>query len=122
MSELSFTLQQKAAFWFMVIEIIRRAHRARFPKRQLGSDLETCFVVGAAVVIAARGEKIRATNVGHYLEMPRESARRHLVKLVDLGLFRRKGAVFEYQPESLPKLPNRGTYFKLFADAMAKLL
>ena len=75
----------------MEIEILREIHRYRFAKRgrRFGSDVELMIVYGAAMSYYGFGTPVRALPISRYLEMPRETVRRHLGRLVALGLFER---------------------------------
>ena len=78
-------LAVRATLWRMEIEILREIHRYRFAKRgrRFGSDVELMIVYGAAMA------PVRALPISRYLEMPRETVRRHMGRLVALGLFER---------------------------------
>ena len=71
--------------------IIARIHRYRFAKRgrRFGSDVELMIVYGAAIAHYGFGTPVRALPISRYLETPRETVRRHMGRLVALGLFER---------------------------------
>src|SRR6516225_2386495 len=81
-------LAVRATLWRMEIEILREIHRYRFAKRgrRFGSDVELMIVYGAAICF---GTPVRALPISRYLEMPRETVRRYMGRLVALGLFER---------------------------------
>lgn len=81
----------RATLWRMEIEILREIHRYRFAKRgrRFGSDLELMIVYGAAMFYYGIGTPVRALPISRYLEMPRETVRRHMGRLLALGLFER---------------------------------
>jgi hypothetical protein len=70
---------------------LREIHRYRFAKRgrRFGSDVELMIVYGAAIAHYGFGTPVRALPISRYLEMPRETVRRHMGRLVALGLFER---------------------------------
>jgi hypothetical protein len=70
---------------------LREIHRYRFAKRgrRFGSDVELMIVYGAAMSHYGFGTPGRAVPISRYLEMPRETVRRHMGRLVALGLFER---------------------------------
>jgi len=70
---------------------LREIHRYRFAKRgrRFGSDVELMIVYGAAMSYYGFGTPVRALPISRYLEMPRETVRRHMGRLVALGLFER---------------------------------
>ena len=90
-------LGARAVIWRMVIEIFRRGHKVRFPRhRQLGADLETYFVFGAATVFLSQGKPVRPSTIGRYIQIPRETVRRHLVMLTRLGLLEREDHTYSF--------------------------
>ena len=84
-------LAVRAQLWRMEIEILREIHRYRFAKRgrRFGSDVELMIVYGAAILYYGFRTPVRALPISRYLEMPRETVRRHMGRLVALGLFER---------------------------------
>jgi hypothetical protein len=84
-------LTVRATLWRMEIELLREIHRYRFAKRgrRFGSDVELMIVYGAAMSYYGFGTPVRALPISRYLEMPRETVRRHMGRLVALGLFER---------------------------------
>ena len=84
-------LAVRATLWRMEIELLREIHRYRFAKRgrRFGSDVELMIVYGAAMSHYGFGTPVRALPISRYLEMPRETVRRHMGRLVALGLFER---------------------------------
>jgi hypothetical protein len=84
-------LAVRATLWRMEIEILREIHRYRFAKRgrRFGSDVELMIVYGAAMAHYGFGTPVRALPISRYLEMPRETVRRHMGRLVTLGLLER---------------------------------
>jgi hypothetical protein len=81
-------LAVRATLGRMEIEILRRY---RFAKRghRFGSDVELMIVYGAAIAHYGLGTPVRALPISRYLEMPRETVRRHMGRLVALGLLER---------------------------------
>jgi len=84
-------LAVRATLWRMEIEISREIHRYRFVKRgrRFGSDVELMIVYGAAMSYYGFRKPVRALPISRYLEMPRETVRRHMARLVALGLLER---------------------------------
>jgi hypothetical protein len=52
-------------------------------------DLGSADGYGAAMLYYGFGTPVRALPISRYLEMPRETVRRHMGRLVALGLFER---------------------------------
>ena len=115
-------LGRRSAFWFMAIEMMRRAHRVRFPKRPFGPDIPLFMAFGAAVVIRSRRKPLRAASLARYLEIPRETARRHLASLTALGQLERRNGTHMLSESASHALPHIDSYIKLVADAAAKIL
>ena len=84
-------LAARAQLWRMEIEILREIHRYRFAKRgrRFGSDVELMIVHGAAMAFYGSRIPVRALPISRFLEMPRETVRRHFGRLVALDLFER---------------------------------
>ena len=84
-------LAVRATLWRMEIEILREIHRYRFAKRgrRFGSDVELMIVYGAAMSYYGFRKPVRALPISRYLEMPRETVRRHMARLMALGLLER---------------------------------
>jgi predicted DNA-binding transcriptional regulator len=87
-------LDIRASVWRLVIEILKDGHRLRLPGRRFGPDAEMFLVYGAVIVSYSRGKLARASDIERYLEIPRQTARRHLDHLVDFGLVEREGHTF----------------------------
>jgi hypothetical protein len=111
-------LAVRASLWRMEIELLREIHRYRFAKRgrRFGSDVELMIVYGAAIIHYGFGRPVRALSISRYLEMPRETVRRHMGRLVALGLFERADHTFvptkqlrEIEIERALRLIRRGT-------------
>jgi hypothetical protein len=85
----------RVAIWRMVIEFLRAAYEAQFPKgNHFGADAEKLLVYGAAVTMQLDGAPARASKIAQYLDLPNQTARRHLDKLVRWGLLERQGRVY----------------------------
>jgi hypothetical protein len=84
-------LAVRATLWRMELELLREIHRYRFAKRghRFGSDVELMIAYGAAMAYYGSGAPVRALPISRYLEMPRETVRRYMGRLVALGLFER---------------------------------
>lgn len=91
----------RAAVWRMVIELLRATYDARFPKgNHFGADAEKLLVYSAAVMMHLDGAPARASKIAQYLDLPNQTARRHLDKLVRWGLLEREGRVYAEGPAS----------------------
>ena len=79
-------LAVRTTLWRMEIEILREIRRYRFAKRgrRFGSDVELMIVYGATMAHYGFGTPVRALPISRYLEMPRETVRRHMGRLVAL--------------------------------------
>ena len=87
-------LEIRAKLWHSIIEILKDGHRIRLPGRRFGPDVLMFLTYGQAIVSYSQGKAIRATHLARYLEIPRETARRHLRRLVELGLLEQEGKTF----------------------------
>jgi len=60
----------RAAVWRMVIELLRAAYEARFPKeKHFGADAEKLLVYGAAIMMHLDGTPARASKIAQYLDL-----------------------------------------------------
>ena len=64
---------------------------------------------------------MRASNLSRYLEIPRETARRHLNTLTKLRLLGRDDSTFS-AGESIRQVPGFDVLFKSITDTIAKLM
>ena len=88
-------LEYRRVLWQYVIGVLKTVHRHRLPGRRFGPDIELLAVYGAATVVCfSRGNFGAASAIAQYLGMPRETVRRHLCELVELGLLQRAGRKF----------------------------
>jgi PAS domain-containing protein len=88
-------LEYRRVVWQYVIGALKTVHRNRLPGRRFGSDIELLAVYGAATVVCfSRGNFGASSAIAKYLGMPRETVRRHLCQLVELGLLQRAGHKF----------------------------
>jgi predicted transcriptional regulator len=75
----------------MVLKLIVNLHRWRFPAgRKLGPDIILTVVFAASVNTYDEGLPVTASKIAHFLELPRETTRRHLETLVRFGLLKRR--------------------------------
>src|SRR5215469_15291696 len=88
-------LEYRRVLWQYVIAVLKTVHRHRLPGRRFGSDIELLAVYGAATVVCfSRGNSGASSDIAKYLGMPRETVRRRLCQLVELGLLQRAGRKF----------------------------
>jgi hypothetical protein len=87
-------LELRATYWRLIFDILKETHRRRLPGRRFGPDVAMLLSYGAAIVTYSQGRAVRATDVARYAEIPRETARRQLNRLTDLGLLEREGRTF----------------------------
>jgi DNA-binding transcriptional ArsR family regulator len=87
-------LEIRAKLWHSIIEILKDGHRIRLPGRRFGPDVLMFLTYGQAIVSYSQGKAIRATDLARHLEIPRETARRHLRHLAELGLLEQEGKTF----------------------------
>jgi hypothetical protein len=87
-------LEIRATCWRLVIEILKDGHRIRLPGRRFGPDVLMFLIYGEVIVSYSQGKAIRASDLTRHLEIPRETARRHLRHLVELGLLEQEGKTF----------------------------
>jgi PAS domain-containing protein len=89
-------LEYRRVFWQYVIGVLKTVHRHRLRGRRFGPDIELLAVYGAATVVCfSRGKTGASSDIAKYLGMPRETVRRRLCQLVELGLLQRGGCKFE---------------------------
>ena len=113
-------LELRATYWRLVVDILKETHRRRLPGRRFGSDIVMLLSYGAAIVTYSKGRVVRATDVARYLEIPRETARRHLSRLTDLGLLEREGKVFR-QAQKVSRLTGANVTWRILNDTVATL-
>jgi DNA-binding MarR family transcriptional regulator len=83
-------LEIRARLWHSIIEILKDGHRIRLPGRRFGPDVLMFLTYGQAIDSYSQGKVIRATDLARHLEIPRETARRHLRHLVELGYWSKR--------------------------------
>src|SRR5262249_21435488 len=85
-------LETRAIVWQLIITVLKLGHRQRLPDRPFGPSLEMYFVYGAALILIWQRRPVRTTTISRYLEIPRETTRRHLSKLTDRGHLKKRDA------------------------------
>jgi hypothetical protein len=113
-------LQLRATYWRLVIDILKETHRQRLPGRRFGSDVVTLLVFGSGIVTYSKGRLIRATDVARYLEIPRETARRYLNRLIELGLLEREGKAFR-PAKKVSRLAGANVTWRILNETVATL-
>jgi DNA-binding transcriptional ArsR family regulator len=83
------TIQKRLAIWRILISALRKGHSSNLPGRPLGPDIPLMMVFGTVVILSSEGNPTNVSKVAAYLELPRETTRRHLDQLVRLGLLKR---------------------------------
>ena len=76
----------RIVYWSTLITLLRVAHASRFPDRSFGKDLQLIVVYGAVILASFEGRKPTIASIARYLQLPHETTRRYLKKIVDLGL------------------------------------
>jgi hypothetical protein len=110
-------LEYRRALWLHVMGLLKTVHRRRLPGRRFGPDLELLGVYGSAMVACfSKGRFAGSSDIAKYLGMPRETVRRQLVRLVDLGLLERDGHKFRLSPAA-EKMPE--DMVKIISDVAA---
>lgn len=90
----------RGAIWRMIIEILRAIHADRFPKgNRFGADVEQLLLYGAAVMLYLEGRQLRTSKLAHYLDLPNETARRHVDKLIQYRLLEREDHSLRLPPQ-----------------------
>jgi hypothetical protein len=87
-------LETSATVWRLVIDILKIGHAQRLPRRSFGRDLELYFVYGMALIAIWQNRPVRATAIARYLEIPRETVRRHLMQLTKFKLLEKDDSTF----------------------------
>ncbi len=109
-------LEYRRALWLHVMGLLKTVHRHRLPGRRFGPDVELLVVYGSAMVAClSKGRFAGSTDIAKYLGMPRETVRRQLVRLVELGLLERDGHKFRLSPAA-EKMPED---LKIITDVVA---
>ena len=67
------------------------AHVGRFPNRSFGKDLQLIVVYGAVILAFLEGRKPTIASIARYLQLPHETTRRYLKKIVDPLLLAKNG-------------------------------
>src|SRR6266516_2769368 len=80
--------------WRLLIEVSRTAHRALFPGRNMGGDLDLLFTLGAVVASYWEGKRATVSGVSAYLELDRKTTERRLTRLTELGMVHREGKAY----------------------------
>lgn len=81
----------RGAVWRMIIEILRAVHADRFPKgNHFGADAEKILVYGAIVLLYLEENPLRISKIAQFLDLPNQTARRHVAKLMEYGLVERE--------------------------------
>ena len=110
-------LEYRRALWLHVMGLLKTVHRHRLPGRRFGPDVELLVVYGSAMVAClSKGRFAGSTDIAKYLGMPRETVRRQLVRLVELGLLERDGHKFRLSPAA-EKMPE--DVVKIISDVAA---
>jgi IclR helix-turn-helix domain len=110
----------RVGLWHMILDMMKEGHRFRFPGRAFGPDLELYFLFCTAVMMDVEKKPVRASALARYLEMPNETVRRRMDKLVELGLLERDGKLFKPTPQG--KRFRRDGVWRIFNKAAARLL
>jgi hypothetical protein len=93
-------LQMRAIAWRLIIDMMKIAHDERLPGHPFGPEITLGFVYGAAIISIAKGAPVRATTIARYLQLPRETVRRHLGRLVKLKLLEKNNGTFSAGEQS----------------------
>jgi hypothetical protein len=114
-------LETRAIVWQLIITVLKLGHQQRLPNRPFGPNLEMYFVYGAALILIWQHRPVRATTISRHLEIPRETTRRHLTQLTQLGLLQKGNGTFSAGRRSRE---HRGIEagIKAIQEAAAKLL
>ena len=112
--------QHRSIVWRLVMDLMRARHKSVLNKgRPLGPDIMLLFVLASVAATANKGLPATASKIAFYLEMPRETVRRRLQELVELGLVEREGDSYR-QIARLTELQIKHVT-KLIRDAAAAL-
>jgi hypothetical protein len=110
-------LAARGTYWNFLICVLQLTHKTRFPSgRSFGADLPLIVTYGAVLLNYSRAKVTRATDLARSLNMPRESARRYLRELFDLGLVDRDGP--KYRPGK--KVARRHRDGAIMTDALLR--
>jgi len=111
--------QHRSIVWQLVMDLMRARHKTVLKGRPLGPDIMLLFVLASVAATANKGLPATASKIAFYLEMPRETVRRRLQELVELGLVEREGDSYR-QIARLTELQIKHLA-KLIRDAAAAL-
>ena len=114
-------LETRAIVWRLIIDVLKVGHAQRLPRRSFGRDLELYFVYGVALIAIWQNRPVRATTIARYLEVPRETVRRHLMQLTKLKLLQKDDGTFSTGERS-QTTPGIELAVKSIQSAAAKLL
>jgi len=97
----------RIAFWHLLIGLFRETHKTRFPSHtRLGSCAQEILVYGAAISFYVQGQRIRSSKIAAFIDLPHETTRRHLARLVEWGVLVREDG--HYRPsDHVSKTPAR---------------
>lgn len=96
--------RQRLLLWRLLVELLRGSHSRIFPGGKLGADMYELMVLGAVIATCLEGRTATATKIAYYMELPRETTRRTLNRLVKLGLLAR----FNHGYEPTEKIGSAG--------------
>jgi hypothetical protein len=110
-------LAARGTYWNFLISVLRLTHKNRFPdRRSFAADLPLIVTYGAVLLNYSRAKATRASDLARSLNMSRESARRYLLELFDLGLVDRDGP--KYRPGK--RVARRHRDGAMMTDALLK--
>ena len=97
----------RIAFWHLLIGLFRETHKTRFPSHtRLGTCAQEILVYGAAISFYLQGQRIRSSKIAAFLDLPHETTRRHLARLVEWGVLVLENG--HYRPsDHVSKTPTR---------------
>lgn len=89
-------MKRRLIVWRTVLGILQTTHRRHFHGRPFGPDLDLIFIAGAVIATKLEDKVANATKIAAYLEFPRETVRRKLNELVEMGILANGDG--EYRP------------------------
>jgi hypothetical protein len=97
----------RIAFWHLLIGLFRETHKTRFPSQtRLGTCAQEILVYGAAISFYLQGQRIRSSKIAAFIDLPHETTRRHLARLLEWGVLVRENG--HYRPsDHVSKTPTR---------------
>lgn len=107
---------ERLAICRLLVELARAFHKRTFTDGQggkpFGAEIDIVFVAACVAIGDFEGRLMTASNVAHYIDMPRATAQRKLDELTERGIIEHKDHKYRLSPFAVA----RGADFVAIAD------